>query len=392
MPSRLVLWAGIAALLIWISSLLLGSNNPVAPTPRPPVALGPSFASTPSASARPSTVKPSSTAGHPTPAATSHPTARPSTTPTATARPTPAPTPTSTPTPTRTPAPTPTPTPTPAPTPTPTPTPAALPAFSHVFTIVMENEESTSITGNSAAPYINGLANSYGLATQYYAVSHPSLPNYLALTAGSTFGINSDCTTCWVNASNVADQIEASGRSWKAYMEGMPSACFVGDAYPYMQKHNPWIYYNDIRTNATRCAAHVVPFSQFGTDLSGGSVPNYVWITPNMCNDMHDCSIATGDSWLSQQVPGILNSSAFRNGGVLFITWDEGSTSAGCCTDAAGGRVVTLVISPLGRTGFQSSTPETHYSLLRTIEDSWNLPRLGGASCTCTAQMREYFR
>ena len=256
----------------------------------------------------------------------------------------------------------------------------------------MENEESTSVIGNSAAPYINGLANSYGLATQYYAVSHPSLPNYLALTAGSTFGISSDCTTCWVNSSSLADQIEASGRSWKAYMEGMPSACFVGDAYPYMQKHDPWIYYNDIRTNPARCGAHVVPFSQFAADLSGGSAPNYVWITPNMCNDMHDCSIATGDSFLSQQVPGILNSSAFRNGGVLFITWDEGSTGAGCCTDAAGGRVVTLVISPLGRTGFQSSTAETHYSLLRTIEDSWNLPRLGGASCSCTAQMREYFR
>src|SRR5437879_2953979 len=268
MSSRLVLWAGIAALVIWISSLLLGSNNPVAPTPRPPVALGPSFASTPSASARPSTVKPSSTAGHPTPAATSHPTARPSASPTVTARPTPAPT--------ATPTPNPTPTPPPAPTPTPTPTPAALPAFSHVFTIVMENEESTSVIGNSAAPYINGLANSYGLATQYYAVSHPSLPNYLALSAGSTFGISSDCTTCWVNSSNLADQIEASGRSWKAYMEGRPSACFVGDAYPYMQNHNPWIYYNDIRTNAARCGAHVVPFSQLGADLSGGSVANYL--------------------------------------------------------------------------------------------------------------------
>jgi len=256
----------------------------------------------------------------------------------------------------------------------------------------MENEESTSLIGNSAAPYINGLANSYGLATQYYGVSHPSLPNYLALTAGSTFGITSDCTTCWVNATNLADQIEASGRSWKAYLEGMPSACFVGDAYPYMQKHNPWIYFNDIRTNAARCTAHVVPFSQLGSDLGGGSVPNYVWITPNMCNDMHDCSIATGDSWLSQQVPAILNSTAFRNGGVLFVTWDEGSTNAGCCTNAAGGRVATLVISPLGRTGFQSSVQETHYSLLRTIEDSWNLARLGGASCSCTAQMREYFR
>ncbi len=111
----------------------------------------------------------------------------------------------------------------------------------------MENEESSSLIGNSAAPYINGLAQSYGLATQYYAISHPSLPNYLAMTAGSTFGISSDCTTCWVGATNLADQIEAGGRSWKAYLEGMPSACFVGDAYPYMQKHNPWIYYNDIR-------------------------------------------------------------------------------------------------------------------------------------------------
>jgi phosphatidylinositol-3-phosphatase len=175
-------------------------------------------------------------------------------------------------------------------------------------------------------------------------------------------------------------------------MEGMPSACFVGDAYPYMQKHNPWIYYNDIRTNAARCAAHVVPFSQLGADLAGGSVANYVWITPNMCSDMHDCSIATGDAWLSQHVPAILNSAAYRNGGALFITWDEGSTNAGCCTNAAGGRIVTLVISPLGRTGFKSSVPETHYSLLRTIEDSWKLPRLGGAGCACTAQMREYFR
>jgi hypothetical protein len=148
-----------------------------------------------------------------------------------------------------------------------------LPTFSHVFVVVMENEESTSLIGNASAPYINGLANSYGLATQFYGVSHPSLPNYLALTAGSAFGISSDCTTCWVNVTNVADQIEARGRSWKAYMEGMPSACFVGDAYPYMQKHNPWIYYNDIRTNAARCGAQVVPFSPLGTDLAGGSAP-----------------------------------------------------------------------------------------------------------------------
>src|SRR6266566_2445693 len=329
---RLVLWGGVAALLLWTTSLLLAPPNAGSITP-PSVALAPSNSASPSGAAN---------GGTPTP--------RPATSAHATPTPTPAPTPT--------PTPAPTPTPTPAPTPTPTP---ALPTFSHVFTIVMENEESSSLIGNSAAPYINGLAQSYGLATQYYAISHPSLPNYLAMTAGSTFGISSDCTTCWVGATNLADQIEAGGRSWKAYLEGMPSACFVGDAYPYMQKHNPWIYYNDIRTNAARCSAHVVPFTQLGADLASGSVPSYVWITPNMCNDMHDCSIATGDSWLRSQVPAILNSAAYRNGGVLVITWDEGSSNAGCCTNAAGGRIATIVISPLGRTGFQSSVAETHY-------------------------------
>ena len=266
-----------------------------------------------------------------------------------------------------------------------------MPNFSHVFVIVMENQEYGGIIGNGAAPYINGLASSHGLATQYYAISHPSLPNYLSLSAGSTFGITSDCTTCFVNATNLADQIEGSGRTWKAYMESMPSACYVGDAYPYMQKHNPWIYYNDIRTNAARCSAHLVPFTQFGTDLASGNVPNYVWINPNMCNDMHDCAVSAGDAWLSQHVPAILSSSAYRNGGVLFILWDEGVSNAGCCTDAAGGKVATLVISPLGKAGFRSAVSETHYSLLRTIEDAWRLPRLNGAGCSCSAEMREYF-
>ena len=295
--------------------------------------------------------------------------------------------------PTPTPLSTPTPTPTPAATPLPTPTPigsGTLPNFSHVFLIVMENEESTGIMGNSAAAYINALAGGHGLATEYFAVSHPSLPNYLALTAGSTFGIASDCTGCYVNATNIADQVESSGRSWKAYMESMPSSCYVGDAYPYMQKHNPFIYYNDIRTNPARCAEHVVPFTQLSTDLTNGTVPNFAWITPNMCNDMHDCSIATGDAWLAKVVPGILASSAFQNGGVLFITWDEGESSAGCCGNAAGGQVATLVIAPNGVAGLRSTIAETHYSLLRTIEDAWGLSALGQAASALA--MREYFR
>jgi len=269
---------------------------------------------------------------------------------------------------------------------------AAPPAFGKIVVIVFENKSPRMILGNPAAPTFNALERRYATLTNYDGVAHPSLPNYLALTAGSTFGITSDCTTCFVNSTNLADQIESSGRSWKAYMESMPSPCFVGDSGQYAQKHDPWIYYNDIRTNIARCAAHVVPFTQFGTDMASGSVPNFVWITPNMCNDMHDCSVGTGDTWLSQQVPTILNSSAYKNNGALFIVWDEGTTNAGCCTDAAGGRVAMLVISPLGKPGLKSSVPEPHYSLLRTIEDSWGLARLNGAGCSCSAEMREYFR
>jgi len=266
----------------------------------------------------------------------------------------------------------------------------AVPAFSHVFTIVMENHSYGEIIGNAAAPFINGLVAQYGLTTNYSAVAHPSLPNYLALTGGSTFGITSDCTACFVNAPNIADQVEASGRSWRAYMESMPSACFLGAAAGgYAQKHNPFVYFTDIRNDPARCAAHVVPFTAFSSDLSSGTMSNYVWITPNLCHDMHDCATSVGDSWLANVVPQILASAAWQDGGVLFITWDEGSSSAGYA-DSWGGRVATLVISPAGRNGFQSSVLETHDNLLRTIEDAWHLGALGHAASH--PAMREVFR
>jgi acid phosphatase len=265
------------------------------------------------------------------------------------------------------------------------------PTFSHIFTVVLENKEYTTIVGKSDAPYLNSLVSSYGLATQYYAIGHPSLPNYMALTGGSTFGITGDCTTCFQHAQNLADQIEASGRTWKAYMENMPSPCYTGDSPDglYVQKHDPFLYYDDIRANHARCATHVVPFTQFTADLTGNQLPAYVWVTPNMCHDMHSCSVAAGDTWLSQVVPGILQSPAFTRGGVLFIVFDEGETSAGCCNDAVGGQVTTLVISPFAKRGFQSTIPETHYGLLRTIEEAWGLPFLGEAGKSTA--MAEYF-
>ncbi|MEA2636540.1 MAG: phosphatidylinositol-3-phosphatase [Chloroflexota bacterium] len=275
----------------------------------------------------------------------------------------------------------------------PPPAPAAVPSFSHVFVIVMENHEYNSVVGNPAAPYTNGLVNSYGLATNYYGASHPSLPNYLALTAGSTFGIASDCTTCFVSATNIADQVEGSGRSWKAYMEDMPVPCYMGaSSGNYAMKHNPFMYYNGIRNNSARCAAHVAPFTQFWVDMSSGHVPDFVWITPNMCNDTHDCPVGTGDAWLRTVVPTITGSAAFRNGGVLFITWDEGSSNAGCCSGSWGGHVATLVIAPNAIGGFRSAVAENHYGLLRTVEDGFHLSHLGAAGWASNLPLREYFR
>jgi len=265
-----------------------------------------------------------------------------------------------------------------------------IPAFSHVFQIVMENHEYSSIIGSSSAPYTNSLAQQYGLATNFYGTRHPSLPNYLAMIGGDTFGITSDCTSCFVNATNLVDQLEGAGKSWKGYMESMPSPCFVGNSGNYVQKHNPFIYFDNIRTNTVRCNK-IVPFTQFATDLQNNSVPNYAWITPNLCNDTHDCSISTGDNWLKTWVAKILASSAWKQNGVLFITYDEGSSSAGCCTYATGGHIVTLVISPLGKAAYKSAVAYDHYSLLRTIENGWGLSELRKASCTCSPPMSDFF-
>lgn len=287
------------------------------------------------------------------------------------------------------------------------------PRFGHVFVIVLENEGADAINGSARAPYVNRLARQYGSASQYFAVTHPSLPNYIALTSGGTQGLDgSDCsvgTSCHVagTRSNIADEIEASGRTWVAYMESMREPCGLADAGDdrggaYAVRHDPFVYYDDIRDGANdRCATHVLPYdaAEFQTRLISGNVPDFVWITPNLCDDGHDAcggdAVANTDRWLLRNVPPILASPAFQRNGVLFLTWDEGTSNDGCCGLASGGgRVATLVISSIGRTGYQSSVPYDHYSLLRTIEDGWGLDELGASSPTAqpgTAPMSDFF-
>ncbi len=349
-----------------------------------PTPLAATFTATPSPV--PATDTATSTSLPPT--ATNTPTLVPPTT-TSTPTLTPA-TPTATPTPTYTskpPTPTTPPTSSPTPTvtftPTPTlssPTPATQPPnFSHVITLILENREYSSVVGSASWPNFNTLEQHYTLLTNDYAVTHPSLPNYLALTGGSTQGITSDCTTCWVNATNIADTVETSGRSWKAYLESMPSPCYLGDSGTYAQKHNPFVYYNDIRTNTSRCQQDDVPLTQLDTDLANNQLPAYAWITPNLCDDGHDCSDSTADTWLGQEVNQILSSSAFDANSLLIVTFDEGTTDASCCglPASAGGHIATLLIGNLVKAGYQDATAYDHYSLLKTIEAAWGLPSLG---------------
>jgi acid phosphatase len=260
----------------------------------------------------------------------------------------------------------------------------ALPRFSHVFTIIFENHELTSVIGNSSAPYFNKLAARYGLATDYDAVAHPSLPNYMALTGGKTV-FTSDCSGCTTTGTSIADEVEHAGLTWRAYMETMPRPCDTTDAGTYLQKHNPFVHYASIVGNPSRCDAHDIAKTPLLGDLQAGNVAAYTWITPNACNDMHDCSVATGDAWLAKYVPAILASPSWDDNSVIFVVFDEGTTATG-----GGGRVPLIVVSPRTSSGLRVSTPYTHYNLLATIEQSWGLPRLGKAAGA--AVMAEFFR
>jgi phosphatidylinositol-3-phosphatase len=265
--------------------------------------------------------------------------------------------------------------------------PATLPGGppAHIAVIVMENEEYGDIIGSHQTPFLNALAHRYALAQGMYAITHPSLPNYLALTGGSTFGITSDCSDCTVRASGLAEQLAAAGVSWKAYMEDLPHPCFTGAGSGlYAKKHDPFMYYTPLYTDPAQCS-HVVPLSELADDEAHGALPRFIWITPNLCHDMHNCPPATGDAFLAGLVPPLLSRLGSR--GLLFITWDEGLSDDGCCRLASGGHIATIVAGPGARTGARMTAPADHYSVLQAIEDLLRLKRLRGAACACTPSL-----
>ncbi len=259
-----------------------------------------------------------------------------------------------------------------------------VPVFDHIIVILFENRSFDEVigsihAGDKHAPTFNKLANEYTLLTQYYAITHPSLPNYLAIVGGSTFGIHSDCTNCFVNQPNLADRLAAAGLTWKTYQEDLPSPCYVGSQGEYVQRHNPFIYFDAIRNDPPRCVPNVVSLDTLKTDLANDNLPNYAFISPNLCNSAHDCPIDTSDQWLAGMMDTLLSSNALGERYLIFITFDESRDNTSCCGlgSSAGGRVAGIIVSPQVKQGFQDNEPLSHYGFLKTVLSSWSLPDLG---------------
>jgi hypothetical protein len=261
---------------------------------------------------------------------------------------------------------------------------------SHIVVIVLENRELGEAIGDRSAPYLQALARKGVLATDYHAISHPSLPNYIALLAGDPLGISSDCGECQAHGSTLVDQLESAHVGWRAYMEGMPEPCYRGaSAGGYVKRHDPFMYFPQIAADPVRCR-NVVPLTRLAADLRHVSLPPFVWISPNLCDDGHDCANAAVDRFLAHLAPYLLASLGPR--GTLAVVWDEGTTNSGCCGSAAGGRVPLILAGPRVLAGHRLNSPADHYSLLALIEDSFGLPRLRGAACPCTPSLDAAFK
>jgi phospholipase C len=239
--------------------------------------------------------------------------------------------------------------------------------------IVFENKSPRMILGNPAAPTLNALERHYATLTHYDAVAHPSLPNYIALISGSTQGIKSNCIRCSIASRNLADTLELAGKTWKTYAEGLPAPGFKGRRVGwYAKKVNAFLYFRDVASDPRRLA-RIVPYSQLARDVATRRLPDFSLVVPNLCHDMHSCSVQVGDSWLRQQLPLLLESPQLQDG-VIFVLFDEGAASDHA---GGGGHVPGLVLGPLIRPGSVASRPVTHYSVLRTIEQAWHLQYLG---------------
>lgn len=301
---------------------------------------------------------------------------------------------------------------------------AAPAPFSHVFLIVMENKSAPALLQDPNAPYIKKLAQRYAYDSAYYGVTHPSLPNYVALIAGTTFGSHSDSPAQRFSGPTLAEQLDRAGLSWQGVMEDLPYPGYGGAWAPgqseapptlYAEKHDPFMLFPALRRHDRR---HIVPLTTLAQELKVGGVPRFVFLTPNLCHDMHGqaagagalCSggnqallVQDGNAFLQTWVPRIMESHAWRGNAVLFIVWDEGGGAPTLAPGPlrayaasgpgappliravpwlgrlGGGQVPLIVVARKGPRHLSVPLWADHYSILKTIEASWHLPYLGAA-------------
>jgi phosphatidylinositol-3-phosphatase len=274
---------------------------------------------------------------------------------------------------------------------------AAAPAlrFPHpnrVAVVVLENRSYEQVIGSRSAPYLNGLARRFALATHFYAITHPSLPNYIALTGGSVYGIKQDCASCDAPGTNVVGQLDRAGISWKAYFEGLDDNSSPGPTtQDYNPHYNPFVYYESVR-GTQRDRARVVGFDALRSDLKGARLPRFSWIAPGVLHDGHNGTLLEADRYASQLVPKLLR--ALGPDGILYLTWDEGAPDdwRGVSGQRGGGRIALIAAGGGARRHARMAIPANDYALLRMIEANFGLRTLGQAGAQSTPLLRPLLR
>ncbi len=262
---------------------------------------------------------------------------------------------------------------------------AGMPASNHVVLVVEENHSYSSVIGSPSMPYLNGLAAKYGLATQYYANTHPSIGNYFMLTTGQIV-TNDDSFNGVINVDDVVDHLQTAGKTWKAYAESLPYAGYTGgDAYPYVKRHNPLSYFSEVVNSNEKY--NLVPFTQFATDLANNQLPNFSFVTPNVLDDAHDGTLSAADAWLSKNIGPLLSNATFQKDGVLIIVFDESTTSD---VQGGGGHVAALVIGPQVKSGYKSTATYQHQSTLKSLLAALGVSSFPGAAQSAP-DMGEFF-
>jgi len=264
--------------------------------------------------------------------------------------------------------------------------PPAVPLFGHVILVVEENHGYSQVIGTSAMPYLNGLASQYGLATQYFANTHPSIGDYFMMTTGQII-TNDDAYTGTVSADNIVRRLLTAGKTWKSYTESLPTVGYTGgDVYPYLRRHNPFSYISDV-TNSSNQKNFLVPFTQFAADLRNNQLPQFSFVIPNALNDAHDGSLSQADSWLKTNIAPLIASAPFQKDGLLIIVFDEAAD-----TDAShgGGRVAAVIVSPRAKNNYQSTKVYQHEATLRLLLEGLGITTLPGSAATAP-DMIEFF-